>query len=206
LLEAGAIHRAHGGVLFIDEVSTLSLESQQSLLTAIQEKQMPILGRSPGSSGTMVCSEAVPCEFLLIVAGNLDDIEKMHPALRSRLRGYGYEILTNDTIPASATNTSQMVQFIAQEVQRDGRIPHVRTDGIEAILDEAKRRSGSDGTYTARFRELGGLIRIAGDLARQDDAAFIEALHVERAREFARSLEEQLADAPVSLQIQERAS
>ncbi|NQZ58532.1 MAG: sigma 54-interacting transcriptional regulator, partial [Lentisphaeraceae bacterium] len=50
LLEAGAVHRAHKGVLFIDEVSTLSMESQQNLLTAIQEKQLPIFGRSPGSS------------------------------------------------------------------------------------------------------------------------------------------------------------
>ena len=206
LLEAGAIHRAHGGVLFIDEVSTLSLESQQSLLTAIQEKKMPILGRSPGSSGTMVCSEAVPCEFLLIVAGNMDDIDKMHPALRSRLRGYGYEILTNDILDDSPANVSRMVQFMAQEVQRDGRIPHLRRDGIEAILEEAQRRSGTEAAYSARFRELGGLIRIAGDLAVQENADLIDAAHVERARTLARSLEEQLPDASVNLQIKERAS
>ncbi|HHF59071.1 MAG TPA: ATP-dependent protease LonB, partial [Thermoplasmatales archaeon] len=36
LVEAGAIHRAHKGVLYIDEINTLSLQSQQHLLTAIQ--------------------------------------------------------------------------------------------------------------------------------------------------------------------------
>src|SRR3989338_8500273 len=34
----GLIHKANNGVLFIDEIATLSLKSQQELLTAIQEK------------------------------------------------------------------------------------------------------------------------------------------------------------------------
>ena len=33
---AGMIHKAHNGVLFIDEISTLSIEQQQELLTAMQ--------------------------------------------------------------------------------------------------------------------------------------------------------------------------
>ena len=42
LVEAGAIHRAHKGVLYIDEINTLNLPSQQHLLTAIQEKEFQI--------------------------------------------------------------------------------------------------------------------------------------------------------------------
>ncbi|WP_457549652.1 ATP-binding protein, partial [Archaeoglobus sp.] len=38
-VEAGAIHRAHKGVLYIDEINTLTIESQQKLLTAMQEKK-----------------------------------------------------------------------------------------------------------------------------------------------------------------------
>src|SRR3989442_1602562 len=38
-VEAGAIHKAHKGVLFIDETNLLRMESQQSLLTAMQEKK-----------------------------------------------------------------------------------------------------------------------------------------------------------------------
>src|SRR3989338_10930027 len=38
-VEAGAIHRANGGVLFIDEVASLKPRSQQELLTAMQEKK-----------------------------------------------------------------------------------------------------------------------------------------------------------------------
>lgn len=57
----GMIHRANGGVLFIDEVSLLDQHSQQELLSALQEKKYPITGQSERSSGAMVRSEAVPC-------------------------------------------------------------------------------------------------------------------------------------------------
>lgn len=205
LLEAGAIHRAHGGVLFIDEVSTLSMESQQSLLTAIQSRELAITGRSAGSSGSMVRSQPVPCDFLLILAGNVEDIEKMHPALRSRIRGYGYEIFTQSVMADNAANCLKTVQFIAQEVQRDGKIPHYSRDGVEAILSEARTRAKQDGFLTARFRELGGLVRIAGDLAVQDGASRVDGKHVRRAREFALTVEEQLqrqgvAKAPKELE------
>ena len=91
-VEAGAIHKAHGGILFIDEINLLRLEEQQALLTAMQERAFPISGRSERSSGALTKSEPVPCDFVLIAAGNLDAIQGMHPALRSRIRGYGYEV------------------------------------------------------------------------------------------------------------------
>ncbi len=191
LLEAGAIHRANGGVLFIDEIATLSMESQQSLLTAIQDKQLAISGRSPGSSGTMVRSQPVACDFLLILAGNIEDIDKMHTALRSRIRGYGYEIFTNSEIPINPENTRKMIQFIAQEVRRDGKIPHVGKDGIEALLEESRQRANRKNCYTAHFRELGGLIRCAGDLAVNQNAPLITAQHVSKAKTLTRTLEEQ---------------
>ncbi|TFG68537.1 MAG: ATP-dependent protease LonB, partial [Methanomassiliicoccus sp.] len=53
-LEPGAIHKASKGVLFIDEINLLRIESQQSLLTALQEGEFSILGQSERSSGAMV--------------------------------------------------------------------------------------------------------------------------------------------------------
>ncbi|MDD4749102.1 MAG: ATP-binding protein, partial [Methanosarcinaceae archaeon] len=75
-VEAGDIHKAHKGVLFIDEINTLRLESQQSLLTALQEKEYPITGQSERSSGALVKTEPVPCDFIMISAGNLDAVKK----------------------------------------------------------------------------------------------------------------------------------
>src|SRR3989344_1284757 len=51
---AGMIHKAHLGVLFIDEIATLEPRTQQELLSALQEKKFPITGQSERSAGAMV--------------------------------------------------------------------------------------------------------------------------------------------------------
>lgn len=60
-VEPGMIHRANGGVLFLDEIATLNMKSQQELLTALQEKKYSITGQSEMSSGAMTRTEPVPC-------------------------------------------------------------------------------------------------------------------------------------------------
>ena len=193
-VEVGAIHKAHKGVLFIDEINILRLESQQSLLTGLQEKEFPIMGQSERSSGAMVKSEVVPCDFILVAAGNLDSVEKMHPALRSRIRGYGYEVYVNSTMKDNSANRLKLVRFVAQEVVKDKKIPHFHRDAISEIIREAQRRSGRQGQLSLRFRELGGLIRAAGDIANEDKSKIVYAKHVLKGRKIARSLEQQVAD------------
>ncbi|MFN3527856.1 MAG: ATP-dependent protease LonB, partial [Candidatus Altarchaeaceae archaeon] len=148
---AGLIHKANKGVLFIDEISTLG-HSQLDLLTAMQEKKLPITGRSEMSSGAMVMTEPVPCDFILVAAGNIHDVEHMHPALRSRIRGYGYEIYLDNVIDDNVENRNKLVQFVAQEVKKDGKIPHFTREAVECIIKEARRRAGMKGKITLRFR------------------------------------------------------
>ncbi len=193
-VEGGAIHKAQKGVLFIDEINTLGLESQQNLLTALQEREFPITGQSERSSGAMVKTDPVPCDFIMITAGNLDALRGMHPALRSRIKGYGYEIYMSDTIPDTTDHRQKLVRFVAQEVMRDGKIPHFEKSAIEEILREAQRRAGRKGHLTLKLRDLGGLIRVAGDIARSEGAELTSAEHVLKAKVIARSVEQQLAN------------
>ena len=193
-VEAGAIHRAHKGVLFIDEINSLEYQSQQSLLTALQEGVFPITGQSERSSGAMVRTEPVPCRFLMIAAGNLDAMQYMHPALRSRIRGYGYEVYMTETMDDTAENRGKLVRFIAQEVKNDGKIPPFDPSAVSEILREARRRSGRKGHLTVKLRDLGGLVRVAGDLAIKEGASTTTLRHVLDAKKIARSVEDQMAD------------
>ncbi len=193
-VECGSIHKAHKGVLFIDEVNTLRPESQQSLLTALQEGEYPITGQSERSSGALVRTEPVPCNFIMIVAGNLDAVQGMHPALRSRIKGYGYEVYMRDTMDDTLENRNKLIRFVAQEIVRDGKIPHFTSDAVSEIMREAKRRSGRKGHLTLMLRDLGGLIRVSGDVARANGAKLTEVDHVMQAKKMARSVEQQLAD------------
>lgn len=198
LVEAGAIHRAHTGVLYIDEVSLLGIEAQNHLLTAMQTKNFAITGRSPGSSGTMVQTEPVPCDFVLVLAGNIADLDKIHPALRSRIRGYGYEVYTHAVMPDTPEHRWLLTRLVAQEVRRDGHIPHFSAAAVEAVLEAARQRAGQPDSLSCRFRELGGLIRIAGDLAVHVGAALVEATHVQQALRWSLPIEEQIALAQES--------
>ena len=193
-VEAGAIHRAHKGVLFIDEINSLEYQSQQSLLTALQEGVFPITGQSERSSGAMVRTEPVPCRFLMIAAGNLDAMQYMHPALRSRIRGYGYEVYMTETMDDTAENRGKLVRFIAQEVKNDGKIPPFDPSAVSEILREARRRSGRKGHLTVKLRDLGGLVRVAGDLAIKEGSSTTTLRHVLDAKKIARSVEDQMAD------------
>lgn len=194
LVEAGSIHRAHKGVLYIDEINTLNLPSQQHLLTAIQEKKFQITGQSERSFGAMVKTEPAPCDFILVSAGNLDALRGMHPALRSRIRGYGYEIYLKSTMDDTEINRTKLVRFVAQEVTKDGKIPHFNKTAVAEIIHEAQRRAGKQGKLTLRLRELGGLIRSAGDIAFEKGDKIVIQDHVITAKKIARSLEQQVAD------------
>ena len=192
-VEAGAIHRSNGGVLFIDEINTLDPHSQQNLLTALQEGEFPITGQSERSSGAMVRTEPVPCKFVMIAAGNLDAIQGMHPALRSRLRGYGYEVYMAESMEDTDDNRQKYIRFIAQEVKNDGKIPHFDQSAIDEIIREARRRSNRKGHLTLKLRDMGGLIRVAGDIAREEKASITTAAHVIAAKTTARSIEDQVS-------------
>jgi Lon-like ATP-dependent protease len=193
-VEVGAIHKAHKGVLFIDEINTLRIESQQNLLTSLQEKKFAIMGQSERSSGAMVKSEEVPCDFILVAAGNLDSVEGMHPALRSRIRGYGYEIYVNSTMKDTDANRRKLIRFVAQEVSKDKKIPHFDRGAMAEMIREGRRRSGRRGQLSLRFRELGGLVRAAGDIAHEKKLKIVSAKEVALGRKIARSLEQQVAD------------
>jgi Lon-like ATP-dependent protease len=193
-VEAGAIHKAHKGVLFVDEINMLKMESQHSLLTAMQEKKFSIVGQSERSAGALVKTEPVPCDFVLVAAGNVDAVQGMHPALRSRIRGYGYEVYMNNVMPDTEENRKKLIRFVAQEVVKDGKIPHFDKMAVAEIIREAQRRAGRKGQLTLRLRELGGLIRVAGDIAKAEHADVVSAQHVLNAKNKAKSVEQQIAD------------
>ncbi|MCL5404231.1 MAG: ATP-dependent protease LonB [Candidatus Marsarchaeota archaeon] len=191
-VESGGIHRANKGVLFIDEISSLDPKSQQELLTAMQEKKYPITGQSEMSSGALVKTEPVPCDFILVAAGNIQDIQHMHPALRSRIRGYGYEVFMDSSMPDTPQNRKLLTQFVAQEVKKDNKIPPFEKNAVEAIIEEARRRAGRKNRLSLILRDLGGLVRAAGDLAVERGKKTVSAAEVQDAKRLAMPVEAQI--------------
>jgi Lon-like ATP-dependent protease len=194
-VEPGNIHRSSGGVLFLDEINTLEVEDQQKLLTAIQDGELSITGQSQRSSGSMVETDSVPTDFILVAAGNADALENMHPALRDRIQGDGYEVYMEDKIEDTPENRQKFAQFVAQEIDReDSWIPPFSREAIEEIVREAQRRAGEKGKLTLKLRNLSGLILAAGDRAVEEGSTTVEPHHVVEGKEWASSVEQQMAE------------
>jgi ATP-dependent Lon protease len=193
----GAIHEANEGVIFIDELPHLG-HMQRFILTAMQEKFFPISGRNPQSAGASVKVDSVPCDFVFVGACNIQDLHHIISPLRSRITGSGYEVLVETTMPDTEKNRASFIQFIAQEVRMDGRIPHVNQAGIKAILKEARKRAlkfdGKKKSLTLRLRDMGGVIRAAGDIAVSEGAKLIGKKHVEKAIIRSRTAEDQIKE------------
>ncbi len=194
---SGSIHEAHQGVLFIDELPQLG-PLQRYILTAMQEKRFPISGRNPQSAGASVRVDAVPCDFIFVGACNIQDLPYILSPLRSRIVGSGYEVLVETTMEDNEAHRTRLVQFVAQEVAVDGRIPHATRGAVLAIIEEARRRAkaldNKEHGLTLRLRELGGLIRAAGDMASSQGSQYIDEDHIRKAIKIARTAEEQIRD------------
>jgi len=194
---AGAIHSAHQGVLFVDELPHLG-HLQRFILTAMQEKRFPIAGRNPQSAGASVRVDNVPCDFIFVGACNIQDLPHILSPLRSRINGGGYEVLVETVMPDTDENRTKLAQFVAQEIVMDAKIPHATKEAIALVIEEARKRAkvidGKDKSLTLRLRELGGLIRAAGDVAVGEQAKYIEGKHIKQALQRARPVEEQIKE------------
>ena len=192
----GAVHEAHEGVLFVDELSSLG-RLQRFLLTAMQDRRYPIAGRNQSSTGSSVRVDNVPSDFLLVAAVNFNDVQGILAPLRSRILGNGYEILMNTHMPDSDDNRLKLVQFLAQEIVRDGRIPHADSGAIKEMIafaqKKAKEIDGESG-ITLRLRILSGTIKMAGDIASSDGRKYISADDVKFAIVNSRTIEEQATE------------
>ena len=193
----GAVHEAHEGVLFIDEIVHLA-PLQRYILSAMQDKVFPIVGRNPQSAGSSVKVEDVPCDFIFVAACNIRDIQYILPPLRSRIQGEGYEMLMRTTMPDTEENQAKMAQFVAQEIEMDGKIPHATRNAVEIVVGEAKKRAriidDQNDALTLRLRDLGGLVRMAGDMAVMDGSPLIEDKHINFAVKNAISIEDQILE------------
>jgi len=138
----------------------------------------------------------VPCDFVLIGALNTNDMDLLLPPLRSRILGNGYEVLLHTTMPDTAANRKKMYQFVAQEIRKDGRIPHADRESVELIIEESARRAknidDSSNSLTLRLRELSSIIKVAGDLTVMECTDLITPKHIKLAIKKSRAIEDQL--------------
>jgi lon-related putative ATP-dependent protease len=178
---AGDVHRAHLGILYIDEIKNLIGDEAITLLTVLEDGQLPVAMRGSlngGDTAAMaVATEPIPCMNFLIAAGNLDSLPHIHYALLDRIHGYGKMVYMSNDMPNIPENRRKYVQFISQEVKRFHLLPLSR-DACIAVIEEAIRKSGKNNTITCKFRPMIGTIKTASVLAQNEGLKIVERKHV----------------------------
>jgi predicted ATP-dependent protease len=94
-------------------------------------------------------------------------------------------------------NEEKLLQFIAQEIIKDGKIPHANKAAVTLIVDEARtiaRKIDNVKGFTLRLRNLSGIIKMAGDMAKTDNKDLIERKDVEKAIKESKPIEEKVRE------------
>ncbi|MDH5447689.1 MAG: AAA family ATPase [Candidatus Bathyarchaeota archaeon] len=201
-VSAGDVHRAHMGILYIDEIKNLKPAEAVTLLTVLEDGQLPVTLRSrwdEGNTAAMaVATEPVPCMCFLVGAGNFDSIGQVHPALMDRIYGYGKVVRMNNDMSNTVENRRRCVQFIAQEVSRFHLIPFSR-EACEEIIDEGRRRSNKRDGLTTRFRPMISIVKTAATLAVKEGCRTVERRYVREAIEnHCKTIQKQLLEHQIS--------
>jgi len=186
-VSVGDVHRAHLGVLYIDEIKNLTGAEAITLLTVLEDGQLPIALRShSGMSGDTaamaVATEPVPCMAFLIIAGNMDSLCYINAALMDRIRGYGKVVYMNNDMENNVENRRKYVQFICQEIRRFHLLPFDR-DACITIIDEARKKSGYNNQLVTKFRPMISIIKTASILAMNDGKIVVSQEYVSNAIE-----------------------
>jgi len=185
-VSAGDVHRSCLGILYIDEIKNLVPEEVVTLLTVLEDGQLPITlrGRWHGgdTAAMSVSTQPVPCMTFLVGAGNFDSINQIHPALMDRIYGYGKVVRMNNDMPNTVENRRKYVQFVSQEIDRFHLIPFSR-EACEEIIDEGRRRSNKKDALTTKFRPLIAIIKTAATLAMKEGTEVVKRKHVKEAVE-----------------------
>jgi len=181
---AGDVHRAALGILYIDEIKNLNPIEAVTLLTVLEDGQLPITTRghllTSGTAAMAVSTEPIPCMSFLVGAGNFDSIGQIHPALMDRIYGYGKVVRMNNDMPNTVENRRKYVQFIAQELQRFHLTPFSR-EACEEIVEEGRRRSDKRDALSTKFRPLISIVKTAATLAMNEGLPLVERRHVQEA-------------------------
>jgi len=181
---AGDVHRAHLGILYIDEIKNLKAHEAITLLTVLEEGELSIAHRAErtvtGTAGLALATDPVPSLCFLLACGNFDSIPQVHPALMDRVVGYGSVVRMHNDMPNTMKNRRKYVQFIAQELQRFRYQPFDRSACIE-LVTEGRRRSGWRDRLSTKFRPMIDIILKSSQLALNEECSVTSGRHVRKA-------------------------
>lgn len=134
----GAVTKAHGGILFIDEIGELHPTQMNKLLKVLEDRKVLLESAYYNSEDTHIpyhihdiFQNGLPADFRLIGATTRGS-ESIPPALRSRCMEIYFRPLTQSEIMLVASNAANKINFEMQQGVSEV-IAKYATNGREAV-------------------------------------------------------------------------
>lgn len=134
----GAVTKAHGGVLFIDEIGELHPIQMNKLLKVLEDRKVFLESAYYSSEDSNIPSHihdifqnGLPADFRLIGATTRTP-EEIPPAIRSRCTEIFFQPLTKEGVSKIVRNAAKKGSFVLDEGVAD-LITHYATNGRDAV-------------------------------------------------------------------------
>lgn len=134
----GAVSKAHGGVLFIDEIGELHSIQQNKLLKVLEDRKVFLESVYYNEENANIpkhiheiFQKGLPADFRLIAATTRQP-DEIPPAIRSRCMEVFFRALKPEEIINIAQNAAQKIQFELDE-QAGTKISKYATNGRETV-------------------------------------------------------------------------
>jgi ATP-dependent Lon protease len=165
----GLVSRAHGGVLFIDELGEASPAFQRMLLKVLEDKRVTFESsyydeRDPNVPAYVrkLFRDGAPADFVLVGATTRDPAE-IDPALRSRCAEIYFEPLTQAQIARVVRETATRIG-IAYERDVPETIAAYTPEGrkaVQLLIDAYATAHAEGGMRPVRSDDIGAAARVA---------------------------------------------
>jgi Lon-like ATP-dependent protease len=158
----GAVTKAHGGILFIDEIGELHSIQMNKLLKVLEDRKVFLESAYYSEENTNIpghihdiFQNGLPADFRMVGA-TTRTAEEIPPAIRSRCLEIFFRSLKPDEIAKIARNAMEKVKFDYEE------------DAIEVIM-----------RYATNGREAVNVVQIAAGIALSEERNNIKASDIE---------------------------
>lgn len=137
----GAVSRAHGGVLFLDEIGELHPVQMNKLLKVLEDRRVMFESAYYNPEDTSVprhihdiFKNGMPADFRLVGATTRSP-EEISPALRSRCMEIFFRALTPDEVASIASGAAERAGYVmaAEEASTIGRYASCGRDAVNIV-------------------------------------------------------------------------
>ncbi len=180
----GAVTKAHGGILFIDEIGELHSIQMNKLLKVLEDRKVFLESSYYHEDDKNIprhiheiFQNGLPADFRLVAATTRRP-EEIPPAIRSRCLEIFFNLLTPDDIEKIATTALNKIDFSVQE----------------GVIDIIKK-------YAVNGRQAVNMIQTAGGIARTYSRKAIKIEDIERVIMNGRYSPRPLDEIPATPQI-----